>query len=115
MMRVNNQTRRTSLVKNGSAATNVLARAKGLLWRAPLQPGEGLLIEPCNSVHTFMMSFPIDVIFVSRTNTVVHLIAGMRVGRVSPIIGKAHSVIELPVGMIARSGTLVGDTLEIQR
>lgn len=113
-MQVRNRTREKMVIERGMAATNILSRARGLLWRAPLQAGEGLLIKPCNSVHTFMMGFPIDVVFVNKTNEVVHLISDMKPGRVSPIVKGAHSVIELPVGTIAATQTTPGDLLEIQ-
>jgi uncharacterized membrane protein (UPF0127 family) len=34
-------------------------RAFGLMGRRHLAPGEGLLLEPCSSVHTLGMRFPI--------------------------------------------------------
>lgn len=50
-------------------------RALGLLGLRALPAGEGLLIRPCASIHTFGMRFPIDVLFVDRNGTVsaVHL------------------------------------------
>ena len=45
-------------------------RAKGLLGRAGMDPGEALWIVPCSSIHTFFMRFPIDVLFLDEKLTV---------------------------------------------
>ena len=44
---------------------------RGLLGRDGLAQGEGLLLKPCGSVHTFFMRFPIDVVFLDRELSVV--------------------------------------------
>ena len=41
-------------------------RRTGLLKHASFPEGEGLLIAPCECIHTFGMKFPIDVVFLSR-------------------------------------------------
>jgi uncharacterized membrane protein (UPF0127 family) len=90
-----------------------MERTRGLLFRPPLVEGEGLLIQPCNSVHTFMMGFPIDVLFLDQERRVVHLVEAMRPQRVSRIVWKAHSTLELPAGTAQRTGTQVGDQLTV--
>jgi len=42
----------------------MVSRGFGLLGRSTLPEGAGLIIRPCNSVITFFMRFPIDVLFV---------------------------------------------------
>ena len=42
----------------------------GLLGRSELAEGEGLWIQPCNSIHTWFMRFPIDAIFFDKTGKV---------------------------------------------
>jgi len=37
-------------------------RRRGLMGRDGLAPGSALVIAPSNSVHTFFMKFPIDVV-----------------------------------------------------
>lgn len=51
-------------------ADDFLSRAKGLLGRAGLEEGEGLLITRTNSIHMFFMRFAIDVVFLSESMTV---------------------------------------------
>ncbi len=43
-------------------AAGPLGRLCGLIGRKNV-PGDGLLLAPCSSIHTFGMHFPIDVVF----------------------------------------------------
>ena len=61
-LRVVNATRATVLAERADLADSFLARVRGLLGRLTLALGEGLVIRPCNAVHTLGMAFPIDVI-----------------------------------------------------
>jgi uncharacterized membrane protein (UPF0127 family) len=109
MISVHNSDRGANLVAKGELADNLLTRARGLLGHAPLAAGEGMLIRPCRSIHTFFMGFPIDAAFLDKDGRVVHLMPDMAPGRVSPHVFKAHSVLELPAGTLAATGTEVGD------
>jgi hypothetical protein len=57
------------------------------------------------------MRISIDVIFISKDNIVVYIIKSLRPWKVSPLIRKAYSVIELPIGTIEESKTNIGDRL----
>ena len=59
-------------------ASRFFQRAKGLIGRSSLPPGEGLLIERCNAIHTFFMKFPIDAIFLDRRGRVVKTVRNIR-------------------------------------
>ena len=50
-------------------ATRPFARMRGLLGRATLPAGEGILLRPAGSVHTFFMRFPTTVSSRSRKTT----------------------------------------------
>jgi hypothetical protein len=76
---------------------------------AGLGAGEGLLILPCNSIHTHFMRFAIDVVYVSRALEVVHVDRAMAPWRFGRIHRGSHFVIELPAG--AAEETEVGDML----
>jgi uncharacterized protein len=106
-----NRTRDLVLVSQCELATTLLGRARGLLGHAPLTAGQGMLISPCQSIHTFFMSFPIDVAFLNRDLRIVHIIPSMPAWRLSPHLFKAHSVLELPAGVLAATGSSVGDEL----
>jgi hypothetical protein len=51
-IRVQNGTRGECLVTHGRVADTMWTRLKGLIGSGALEPGEGLLIVPCRSVHT---------------------------------------------------------------
>jgi len=57
------------------------------------------------------MAFAIDVIFADREGMVLHTIPRMGPWRVSPWVRGAYTVIEVPAGTVARTGTQVGDRL----
>jgi uncharacterized membrane protein (UPF0127 family) len=112
-IRISNQTRDTTLASRAWAARTFWSRGVGLLGRKSLEEGEGLLIEPCKSVHTAFMRFPIDVIYIDKEHRVVKLVPSMRAFRASAALKASHAVLELPVGAIGRSQTAVGDQLAI--
>ena len=113
-MRILNRTRGTELASDARAAHSPWSRMVGLLGRASLAPGEGLLIDPCSSVHTAFMRFPIDLIYLDRERTVVKVVPNLRPFRASAVLGGARSVVELPVGVIERSATQPGDELDFE-
>lgn len=114
-LRVHNLTRGADLAERCGEARGFFARGKGLMGRPGLAPGEGLLIDPCSSVHSFFMRFPIDVVFVDRAHRVVGLTEAMSPNR--PFAGAwgARYVVELPAGTVAATGTRVGDALRVEK
>jgi len=112
---VYNKTRETFLATEASIADSYLRRLVGLLGKTKrwAQLGRGLWIVPSQGVHTIGMTFPIDLIFLSKDKQVVHVEEHVRPFRISKVSWKASSVLELPVHTIYRSGTQVGDRLEI--
>jgi uncharacterized protein len=82
-------------------ARNPLARLRGLLGKPGLSVDEAIYIEPCSSIHTFFMRFPIDVIFVSRAGEIVKTVESVPPWHVV-LGGKgAHAVFELPAGTLS--------------
>ena len=70
VLSVTNPARSTVLATCLEVADSGPKRNKGLLGRDGLAPGEGLWIVPCESVHTFFMRFPIDLVYLDRKNTI---------------------------------------------
>jgi len=107
-------------------AEGFVGRARGLMGRGALQPGEGLLIRPCSSIHMMFMRFPIDAVFL-RSEQVPGGHALEVVGevvkvcaRVRPWIGVAWSlgascVVELEAGAAERAALREGDVLCVER
>ena len=115
MVRVVNATRGRVLAERCEVAHSFLARGRGLMGRAELEAGAGMLIEPCSSVHSFFMRFPIDVVFADRAHKVVGLAPAMPPNRPYAGAWRARYVVELPVGTLAATETEVGDVLRIER
>jgi hypothetical protein len=109
--KVTNSTRGTVLATQLEVADSGPKRTKGLLGRDGLAPGEGLWIVPCESVHTFFMRFPIDLVYLDRKNIVKKVKSEVGAWRISACLS-AHSVLELPACTICNTLTEPGDTLE---
>ena len=88
------------------------SRFRGLLGRAGLHPGEGLLLRPCRGVHMFGMRFPVDLAVLDRAGVVVALYHRMEPGGRTTMHRDAWSVLELPAGVLALTGTAIGDRLQ---
>lgn len=74
-------------------------RAKGLIGRRALAPGEGLLILRCNAIHTCFMRFAIDAVFLDREDRVVRVVRNVRPWRLFVFGGwRATKVLELAAG-----------------
>jgi uncharacterized protein len=91
-------------------AGSPFSRMRGLLGREGLESGEGLLLRPASSVHTWFMRFPIDAVFLNRDLVVLGIADGLEPWRAAGRRG-ARAVLELPAGESARRGLKVGDEL----
>jgi uncharacterized protein len=111
-MLVRNLTRNSVLAESADVADTSAKRQKGLLGRSSLSPGQGLWIIPCEAVHTCGMRFPIDVLYLDRKKRVRKLRRAMVPWRFSLCL-LAHSVLELPAGVIEQTGTEPGDQLNL--
>jgi len=113
-MRVANVTRGTLLASSLEVADTSASRNQGLLGRDGLASGEGLWIVPCQSVHTFFMRFPIDLVYIDSKKRVRKVKSAVGPGRISLCL-TAQSVIELPAGTVDLTKTERGDALEIEQ
>lgn len=52
-------------------ADSFRTRLLGRMFSPPLQRGEGLLLRPCGSVHTFFCRGEMDVVFLDRQDRVL--------------------------------------------
>lgn len=111
---VKNTDRNSVVATCAGIADTSQKRRTGLLKHANLAAGEGLWIVPCEAVHTFGMKFPIDVLYLSKQKKVLKIRDNMKKSRMS-ICLRAHSVLELPAGRAAETGTAVGDQLEFTK
>ena len=113
-MRIRNRDRGTILAETADVADTSAKRRTGLLKHSKLDPGQGLWIAPCESVHSFGMKFAIDVVYLDRKKKVRKIRKNMVPRRISACL-TAHSVLEFPVGVIDASRTEAGDQLEFEK
>ena len=109
---VRNRTRGTTLAEEVRLADTPGSRLVGLLQETRLEPGAGLWVYPSQAIHTFGMRFPIDVAFLDRHLRVKRIYHQLVPWRWTRFVWRAQSVLELAGGVLARTGTEVGDELQ---
>ncbi len=115
-----NVTRATELAADLEVADSLFGKFKGLMGRPSLADGAGLWLTGTNGIHMMFMRFPIDAVFLGRSEgddglrpvLSVHQRLRAWTGLV-PLVRGAAGVLELPAGTIARSGTMVGDQVAL--
>lgn len=96
-----------------TVADSIRTRMRGLLGRGELEPGQGLLLRPANSVHTAFMRFAIDVVFLDGELQVLDVVSAVPPWRLKTRRG-ARAVLELGAGEAARQGIAPGGHLPIE-
>ncbi len=92
-------------------AESYFDRLIGLIGKSCLKVGQGVLFPKCQSVHTWFMSIPIDIVFLSKKKrgggealqivTSVH--SRVKPWKLLPLFDlRAHDVLELPAGSVER-------------
>jgi uncharacterized membrane protein (UPF0127 family) len=74
------------------------SRLVGLQFRPEPQPGFGLLLAPCTSIHTFFLRFTIDLVMLDRSGCVVAVRRGVRPWRVVAPVRRTYAILEVPSG-----------------
>lgn len=110
-MRIENRTRKTLLGSRVQLAATWWARLRGYIGRSRPKNGDGLLLVPCDGIHTFWMSFPIDVLFLDEKGQVLASAGSLGPWKWGLRVRGARYVLEVPAGTIDASGTQVGDEL----
>lgn len=85
-------------------------RLRGLLGRKRLTNEQGLLISPCNSVHTIGMKYSLDIVYLNNKNKVLKITKNLKPWRSSACRG-ATKVLELNAGNTENKNIKQGDTL----
>jgi hypothetical protein len=112
-MRLINQTKNTVLAEDIFIANTPWPRIKGLLGKKVLLPNQAIILDPCNSVHTFFMRFPIGILFLDKNYKVVRDISRLGPNRITRIYWHSNRVVELPVGKLELTNTQIGDQLQL--
>jgi uncharacterized protein len=110
LLSILNCTNDALLAAHVRVAETLADRMKGLLGTSWLPGGHGLLLVPCNSIHTFGMQYNIDVIFLDADYVVKKI-----VGDLPPMLTArcpgGEMVLELPAGTVEATCTRVGQQL----
>ena len=112
-VRIVNESRGAVLATRATVADSFWTRLRGLLGRSELAAGDGLVIEPCSSVHMLGMRFPIDALHLDRSGMVLRIVPELAPNRFGPLVKGSHAVLELPAGTAAATGTVAGDRVVI--
>jgi uncharacterized protein len=110
-----NRTRTTYLATELTIARTHWTRFRGLMATdaSRFRRGQGLWISPSHGVHTFAMRFPIDVVYLDGARIVIHVEEELKPWRLAAVRIQAASVLELPLGTIRESRTVLGDQVDI--
>ena len=87
-----------------------LGRLIGLLGKKGLKKGQGIILKPCNQIHTCFMRFNIDVVFISKDLKVLKIIKNMGAWHFSPIVLKSIYTLEVAAGGV--KDLAVGDQVK---
>ncbi len=101
------------LSNNILIAENFIDRLIGLMFKDKLVGSDGLMIDPCRSIHTCFMRYNLDVVFISRNNSVVKIIRDLKPWRMTWIYWRATKTLELPAGKLPFD-VQIGDILEVE-
>ncbi|MFW6387319.1 MAG: DUF192 domain-containing protein [Thermodesulfobacteriota bacterium] len=83
--------------------TSAMERMRGLLGHPPPHPGEGLLLQPCTSVHTLFMRYPVDVVYLDQNYQVLKVVPALNPYRAS-FAFRAVAVLEMGAHQAASCG-----------
>ncbi len=98
------------LVADLRLAHGAVARMRGLMGKRAM-PGDGLIIAPADSIHTFFMRMPIDLIFLDRAGRVLKTCPAVPPWRIRLAPRGARVVLEMCAGFVARHAIGPGDRL----
>ena len=102
------------LIPDLDVTTSFLERFRGLMFRQSIPDSYGLLIRPCNQIHMMNMKFPLDVIYLSGNDTVLHMDEDIRPWQIGKTVKRAVGVVEVNAGTCTRLGLETGDKLTIE-
>ena len=89
-------------------------RLRGLLGHRPLAEGEGMWFKPCKSIHTFFMSFPIDIVYLTKDDVITKTVSNLRSFSLSIGGPQARTAVELPSGTVAQLKLGAGDQVIVR-
>ncbi|WZL72716.1 DUF192 domain-containing protein [Clostridiaceae bacterium 35-E11] len=87
-------------------------RLRGLMFTKNLPSNCGLLIRPCQRIHTYFMQYNIDVLHLDSNQQVITLEENLQPGKIGIKHSSTFEIIELPAGTIQKTDTKVGHQIK---
>ncbi len=103
----------TIICKECENANTVITRFFGLMHRRSMPEGHGLLLDPCNQIHTFNMHFDIDVITLDKDNKILAIFDSVPPWKCKKAVKGGKKVLELNSKETEKFNIKCGDVLEI--
>ena len=92
-----------------NVADSFKSRFLGLMGQK--ESNHGLLLHPCNSIHTCFMRYPLDLIFLNAENQVAAIKRVVKPFAFVMPIKSAVKVLEFPSSLHASAFVNIGDTI----
>ncbi|MCH8079143.1 MAG: DUF192 domain-containing protein [Proteobacteria bacterium] len=96
---ISRQDNQQCLLNNVMCTSNPFEKMRGLLGRPPLQKHQALLITSCASIHTFGMTYPLDLVFLNKHWQIKKIIQSLVPWRMAWSFGSCM-VLEMKSGTI---------------
>ena len=94
------------VIRDVEVASTYFKRLRGMIRR----PLRALFIPRCNSIHTYFMKKPIDVVFLDKGLQILHISKNVKPSRLR-VFGKAAHVLELDAFLSEQMGLAEGHQL----
>ena len=103
-----------AVIESCLIATDFFSRFFGLMGKTSLSESEALCFPRCNSIHTFFMRMPIDVLFVNGSGRIVEILESLSPWKVLLPRRKVKHTIEMQAGRARSLGLQIGDQLQCE-
>ena len=100
------------LINEVEDASSFFRRFMGLMYRRKMAQDHGLLLTPCNEIHTFGMRFSIDTVALSKGNEVLFIDKAVPPHKVRKKVPGGYKMLEVNAGICDKLNISVGDILE---
>lgn len=102
------------LIQEVENANHFFRRFMGLMYRKRMNDNHGLLLTPCNEIHTFGMKFDIDTITLDENNKVLFVDRSVPPNKVRKKVKNGYKVLEVCAGIAEKIGIAEGDYLQFK-
>lgn len=102
----------TVLASKVRDAVGYFERAVGWIGHKRAEEGEGILFRGCGVIHTCLMRFPIDIVYLDRDGKVLAVRTALKPWRVAPL--HLHTRHTLELAAHAADGLKLGDHIQFR-